>query len=77
MGDVIDSTLMHINDLPIPIPLPIHQRGLISNIVYYLLPTYRGRLFHWHREIVVVSFHGGSFPWSSLRFFASSLPSAG
>ena len=29
MGDVIDSTLMHINDLPIPVPLPIHQRGLI------------------------------------------------
>ena len=25
MGDVIDSTLMHINDLPIPIPLPTHQ----------------------------------------------------
>ena len=38
MGDVIDSTLMHINDLPIPIPkpLPIHQRGLSRNIVYYL-----------------------------------------
>ena len=29
MGDVIDSTHMHINDLPIPIPLPIHQRGLV------------------------------------------------
>ena len=29
MGDVIDSTLMLINDLSIPIPLPIHQRGLI------------------------------------------------
>ena len=28
MGDVIDWTLMHINDLPKPIPLPIHQRGL-------------------------------------------------
>ena len=42
MGDVTDSTLMHINDLPIPetykglktpceflpIPIPIHQRGL-------------------------------------------------
>jgi len=27
---------MHINDLPIPkLSLPIHQRGLISNIVYY------------------------------------------
>ena len=26
MGDVIDSTLLHINNLPIPIP--IHQRGL-------------------------------------------------
>ena len=29
MGDVIDSTHVHINDLPIPIPLPIHQRGLV------------------------------------------------
>ena len=28
MGDTIDSTLIHINDLPIP----IHQ----NNIVYYL-----------------------------------------
>ena len=41
MGDVMDSTLMHINGLPIPIPIPIpipvpiHQRGLISNIVDY------------------------------------------
>ena len=28
MGDVMDSTLMHINDLPIPIPIPIpiHQK---------------------------------------------------
>ena len=25
----MDSTIMHINDLPIPIPIPIHQRGLI------------------------------------------------
>jgi len=33
MGDVMDSTLTHISDLPIPIPIPIsipiHQRGLI------------------------------------------------
>ena len=36
MGDGIDSTHMHINDLPIPIPLPIHKRGLSFNIVYYL-----------------------------------------
>ena len=30
MGDVIDSTLMHVNDLPIliPIPIPIHKQGL-------------------------------------------------
>ena len=28
MGDVIDSTLMHINDLPIPIPIEsFHSRG--------------------------------------------------
>ena len=27
MGDVMDSALMHINDLPIPISLPIHRRG--------------------------------------------------
>ena len=33
MDGVIDSTPMHINDLPLPIPIPIHQRGLISNIV--------------------------------------------
>ena len=41
MGDVIDSTLMHTNDLsiPIPIPIPIHQRGLISNIVDYYEPN--------------------------------------
>ena len=30
MGDVIDSTLMHINDLPIPIPLPIHQGAYLA-----------------------------------------------
>ena len=35
MGGVMDSTLMHINDLPIPIPIPIHQRGLISSVVDY------------------------------------------
>ena len=29
MGDVIVSTLMHINDLPIPIPLRIHKQCLI------------------------------------------------
>ena len=43
MGDVIDSTLLHINNLsipiPIPIPIPIHQRGLISNIVDYYEPN--------------------------------------
>ena len=41
MGDVIDSTLMHTNDLsiPIPTPIPIHQRGLISNIVDYYEPN--------------------------------------
>ena len=33
MGDVIDSTLMHINDLPIPIP--IHQQGLSLTLAYY------------------------------------------
>ena len=36
MVDVMDSTLMHVNDLPIlipipiPIPIPIHQRGLLT-----------------------------------------------
>ena len=35
MGGVMDSTLMHINGLPIPIPIPIHQRGLMSSIVDY------------------------------------------
>ena len=43
MGDGIDSTHMHINDLPIRIPLPIHERGLSFNIVYYL-PT--GEAWH-------------------------------
>ena len=33
MGDVTDSTLVHINDLPIPIP--IHQRGFISSLYDY------------------------------------------
>ena len=45
IGDVIDSTVKHINDLPIPIPIPIplpipipipvpiHQRGL--SLTYY------------------------------------------
>ena len=28
MGDVIDSTFMHINDLPKPIPIPTHQNGV-------------------------------------------------
>ena len=32
IGDVMDSTVMHVNDLPlpilIPIPVPIHQQGL-------------------------------------------------
>ena len=34
MGDVMDSTLVHINDLPIP----IHQRGLIlmKHDYYYI-----------------------------------------
>ena len=35
MGDVMDSTIMLINNLPIPIPIPIRQRGLIVNIVDY------------------------------------------
>ena len=39
MGDVIDSTLIHINDLPIPIPIPIHQRALISSVVDYYEPN--------------------------------------
>ena len=32
----MDSTLMYINDLPMPTPrpIPIHQRGLILMIVY-------------------------------------------
>ena len=37
MGDVIDSTLMHIIDLPIP--LPIHQWGLILLKHNYCLPS--------------------------------------
>ena len=47
MGDVIDSTLMNINGLPIPIPIvipiPIHQRGLSLTLVDYRLITGSGR----------------------------------
>ena len=39
IGDVIDSAVMHINDLPIPIPIPIHvpihQRGLSLTLYKY------------------------------------------
>ena len=29
MGDIMDSNLMHINDLAIPIPISIHQGSFI------------------------------------------------
>ena len=35
MGDVMGLTLMHINDLPIPVPIPVHQQGLISSLYDY------------------------------------------
>ena len=42
IGDVVDSTaVMHVNDFPrpIPIPIPFHQQGLIL-LTYYYYCTY-------------------------------------
>ena len=40
IDDVIDSTVIHVNDfprpIPTPVPIPIHQQGLIPNIDNYM-----------------------------------------
>ena len=75
MGDVIDSTVIHINDLPIRIPLPIHQRGLIllkhnylnSSVVGRSSPfTCSGGEFGMFNAITVVFFE--AYLINSLRF---------
>ena len=44
MGDVMFSTLMHINDLPQPYStLTRHQRGLISSFYHYCVGNDKGK----------------------------------
>ena len=49
MGDVINSTLMHINDLPRPYStLTRHQRGLILTLYDYLCQLYFKFVFNFN-----------------------------
>ena len=44
MGDVMYSTLMHINDLPQPYStLTRHQQGLISSLYHYCVGNDKGK----------------------------------
>ena len=44
MGDVMDSTLMHINDLPRPYStLNRYQGGLISSLYHYCVGNDKGK----------------------------------
>ena len=64
----MDSTLVHINDLPIPISIPIHQRGLISS--FY---DYSRAVFLIPKRAIPDSINK-KFPYSEYGFLKQKLP---